>query len=401
MTLTDEEICTDLSTGHTNYHGTASPPIFQTSTFTFDSFHSFTTSAIETVTSFSKSQEQRANFVYTRGVNPTVHLLEQKLAQLERGDQCKCFGSGMGAISAVFLSLLASGDHVLFVNSIYNDTTALLTYLEKFNIQHSHVDNQINNVEKAIKPNTKIIYVESPGTMLMQTVDLKALSALAKKHDIITVIDNTWSTPLFQKPLELGFDLSIHSLTKYLGGHSDVIGGAVIGSQKLIDTIFVYGHQLNGAVLGPFDAYLVLRGLRTLPVRMAQHQANVLKVIGYLKQHNAVATVHHPYTATGANKSLNDSQMSGYSGVLSFELKQTGYENVCKFIDALKLFKIGISWGGFESLVNSPITSNDKDKLAMLKKRGMPLGLIRLSIGLEGAEAQIADLEQAFQSLAS
>jgi len=399
MTLTDEEICTDLNTGRSNYHGATSPPIFQTSTFTFDSFHSFTTSTIETITSFSKSQEQRDNYVYTRGVNPTVHILEQKLAQLERGEQCKCFGSGMGAISAVFLSLLSSGDHVLFVNSIYHDTTALLRHLEKFNIQHDYVDNQISNIEKAIKPNTKIIYVESPGTMLMQTVDLKSLAALAKQHDIITTIDNTWSTPLFQKPLELGFDLSIHSLTKYIGGHSDIVGGAVIGSQKLMDTIFVYGHQLNGAILAPFDAYLVLRGLRTLPIRMAQHQANVLKVIDYLKQHDAVTAVHHPYTATGTTKSLNDSQMSGYSGVLSFEMKQTGYENVCKFIDALKLFKIGLSWGGFESLVNSPVTSNNEEKLASLKKQDIPLGLIRLSIGLEGTEAQIADLEQAFQSL--
>ncbi|GGE27107.1 hypothetical protein GCM10011391_01810 [Pullulanibacillus camelliae] len=208
MTLTDEKICTDLDLDASQYHGAVSPPIFQTSLFTFDSFESFTES----------QKQEREKYVYSRGVNPTVNLLEKKLAQLERGEQCKCFGSGMGAISAVFLSLLQSGDHVLFVNNIYGPTSQLLKHLEKFNIEHDVVDHNLKNVESAIKDNTKIIYVESPGTMLMKVVDLKALATLAKSRGIITAIDNTWSTPLFQKPIELGIDLSIHSLTKYLGG---------------------------------------------------------------------------------------------------------------------------------------------------------------------------------------
>ncbi|MBM7682138.1 cystathionine beta-lyase/cystathionine gamma-synthase [Pullulanibacillus pueri] len=302
----------------------------------------------------------------------------------------------MGAISAVFLSLLQSGDHVLFVNNIYGPTSQLLKHLEKFNIEHDVVDHNMKNVESAIKDNTKIIYVESPGTMLMKFVDLKALATLAKSRGIITAIDNTWATPLYQKPIELGIDLSIHSLTKYLGGHSDVVGGAVIGSHELIDTIFEYGHQLNGSVLGPFDAYLILRGLRTLPVRMAQHQANVSKVIEYLKQQEDVTAIHHPYVESGEMQTIVNSQMLGYSGLLSFELRQAHFEGVSKFIDALRLFKIGVSWGGFESLVNSPI-KNDNE--AQLKEQGIPLGLIRLSIGLEGAEAQIADLDQAFRKI--
>lgn len=300
----------------------------------------------------------------------------------------------MGAISAVFFSLLESGDHVLFINNIYGPTTQLLTHLKKFNISCSYVDHELNNINDAIQDNTKMIYVESPGTMLMNIVDLQAVATIAKERGIITAIDNTWSTPIFQKPLTLGFDLSIHSLTKYIGGHSDVVGGAVIGSFELVDKIFKYGYQLNGSVLGANDAFLIIRGLRTLPIRLKQHHENALKIIDYLQSKQEVERIYHPSLEKG--KPFLEQQMKGFTGLLSFELKEANFSSVCKFIDGLSLFKIGVSWGGFESLVNAPVKVNNEE---ILKQQGISPGLIRLSVGLEGSDLQISDLEHGFQQL--
>lgn len=385
MQYTDEEICTQFWDDPSQYHGSVSPPIYQTSLFAFKSFKEFT----------EAQKLERENYVYSRGVNPTVQILEQKLAALERGEKCKCFSSGMGAISAVFHTLLRSGDHVVVINNIYGPTTELIHYLSKFHISYSVVDHQLTNIYEAIQENTKLIYVESPGTMLMKVVDLQAVTKIAKEQGIVTAIDNTWSTPIFQKPLTLGFDLSIHSLTKYIGGHSDVIGGAVIGDQDLVDEIFQYGYQLNGAVLGAHDAYLINRGLRTLPIRLKQHQENALNVIEYLQTKVEVASIYHP-SLVKKDAPYLDKQMKGFTGLLSFELKEANFLSVSRFIDALSLFKIGVSWGGYESLVNSPVKDNNEQQL---NEQGISPGLIRLSIGLEGSELQIDDLEKAFQQL--
>ncbi|SFL59861.1 Cystathionine beta-lyase/cystathionine gamma-synthase [Gracilibacillus orientalis] len=385
MTYTDEEICTQFGEDPHKHNGAVTPPIYQTSLFAFRSFKEFT----------EAQKLERENYVYSRGVNPTVNILERKLAALEKGEQCKCFSSGMGAISAMFFTLLKSGDHVVLINNIYGATTQLIKYLSKFNISYSFVDHQLTNIHEAIQDNTKLIYVESPGTMLMKVVDLQAIAQLAKSKGIITAIDNTWSTPIFQKPLTLGFNLSIHSLTKYIGGHSDVVGGAVIGDQALVDDIFQYGYQLNGAVLGAHDAYLINRGLRTLPIRLKQHQENALKVIDYLRTKHEIVKIHHPSLEKSQFPFL-EKQMKGFSGLLSFELKDANFASVSKFIDALSIFKIGVSWGGFESLVTSPVKDNNEQQLI---EEGISPGLIRLSIGLEGAELQINDLEKAYRQL--
>jgi cystathionine beta-lyase/cystathionine gamma-synthase len=379
----DTQICTQYGDHPAEHKGAVSPPIYQTSLFAFENFEAF-----------SQAQtKERENYVYTRGVNPTTELLEMKLAKLERGEKCKCFGSGMGAISSVFFSLLESGDHVLFVNDIYGPTKQLLAYFNKFNITHTST---FDDVESHIQPNTRVIYVESPGTMNMNVIHLESISALAKKYGIYTVIDNTWSTPLFQKPLTHGFDLSIHSLTKYIGGHSDVTGGAVIGSHTLVDRIFEFGFQLNGSTLSPHDASLIIRGLRTLPLRMQQHQQNALMVIDYLKTKDEIAKIYHPSLIKEEEYPFLKHQMKGYSGVLSIELKEGGFENVAAFINSLTLFKIGVSWGGYESLVNSPIKPHNEDEL---KKAGISTGLVRFSIGLESPNSLISDLENAFQSI--
>lgn len=386
MTYTDEEICTHFGEDPQIYNGAISPPIYQTSLFAFRNFKEF----------IDAQKLERENYVYSRGVNPTVNILEKKLAALEKGEKCKCFSSGMGAISAVFFTLLNSGDHVVLINNIYGPTTQLINYLSKFNITYSFVDHHLTDIHEVIKDNTKLIYVESPGTMLMKVVDLQAITQLAKTKGIITAIDNTWSTPIFQKPLTLGFDLSIHSLTKYIGGHSDVIGGAVVGNHALVDEIFEYGYQLNGAVLGAHDAFLINRGLRTLPLRLKQHQKNALKVIDYLSSKQEIANIYHP-SLVKEDYPFLEKQMKGYSGLLSFELRNAHFESVSRFIDALSLFEIGVSWGGgYESLVTAPVKDDNEEQLI---ENGISPGLIRLSIGLEGAELQINDLEQAFHQI--
>ncbi|TCP30959.1 cystathionine gamma-synthase [Scopulibacillus darangshiensis] len=383
----DETIIAHFGEDSQKYFGAMAPPIIQTSLFAYENFDAF----------IRASMNERQHHLYTRGVNPTVEIFEKKLAALEHGERCKCFSSGMGAISSIFFTFLKSGDHVLVVNNIYGPARNLLSYLEKFNISVTTVnENDLSVIEKAIQPNTKLMYLESPGTMNFKMLDLEKFAALAKRNNIITAIDNTWATPLFQKPLDFGIDISIHSCTKYIGGHSDVLAGAVISSDELIDQIFEYAHQFNGSVLGPFEGWLLIRGLRSLPVRMKQHQENTQYVIDFLSTCDKVESINHPSLFTGKDKELVDKHLSGFSGLLSFELKNPSFEKVRTFIDQLQLFSIGVSWGGYESLVLSPNHGiNEKD----LEAENISKGLIRLSIGLENYRDLIQDLAQAFNAI--
>ncbi|WP_035769643.1 trans-sulfuration enzyme family protein [Arthrobacter castelli] len=366
--------------------GAVAPPIFQTSLFAKPSFDAFV----------RQQAAEHEHFVYSRGTNPTVAFLEERLSLLEGGEAAKCFASGMGAISAVLTGLLRSGDHVLFVNTIYGPTLELAEHLRRFGIEHTVLADPGEDIEEHIRENTALIYVESPGTMLMRVLDLRSLTAVARHHGIRTVMDNTWSTPLFQKPISSGIDLVVHSCTKYIGGHSDVIGGAVIGSRAAITEIFYTGYQLLGAVMSALEASMILRGLRTLPVRMEEHQRNAERVINHLASHPEVVAVHHPYADHALDENIISAQFSGFSGLLSFDLRNGTFERVRRFIDSLSLFRIGASWGGYESLVTSPMRPGNA---AQLRSNGLAPGLIRLSVGLEGAERQIEDLDKAFDSL--
>ncbi|RKD76357.1 cystathionine beta-lyase [Sinobaca qinghaiensis] len=386
MNYSDEEICMGALTEEGSTYGEVTPPIYQSTIFTKSSFETFT----------KEQSEEDQHFVYSRGTNPTVQVLEKKLAMLERAEACKCFGSGMGAISAVWMTLLKAGDHVLFMNNIYGPTLQLAAHMERFGIEYTVFDHEQGRaVEEGIKENTRLIYLESPGTMKMKVVDIKHITDAAKKRGIYTMMDNTWATPLFQKPMTLGVDIVIHSLTKYIGGHSDVVGGAVISSHALIKQLFFSGYQLFGSVLQADSAAMIIRGLRTLPLRMKQHQDNALQVISYLESRPEVKAVHHP-AADKQNRVLIEQQLQGYAGLLSFELEDAGFEKVAAFINHLTLFRIGTSWGGYESLVNSPLK---KDNHEQLKAQGFDLGMIRLSVGLEGAAMQIKDLEKGFQAV--
>ena len=358
-------------------------PIVQTSLFAFPDYDAL----------IAAGAAESRNTVYTRGQNPTVEVLERKLAALERGEACKAFGSGMAAVSAVIMGLLKQGDHILFVNHTYGPTLQLARHLKRFGIEHTLLlDIEPDDVERAMLPSTKLVWLENPGTMMFRTLDVGAIADVARKHDALTCIDNSWASPLFQKPIEHGIDLVVHSATKYIGGHSDVVAGAVIGSAAHVEQIFHRAFLLLGGILHPFDAWLLLRGLRTLPVRMKQHETDSIRVAEYLRDRSEVSTVHHPSFGK-----LPDA-LTGTSGLFSFELANGGFDEVRRFIDGLRRFRIGVSWGGVESLVISP---NRGTNLSYLDGQRIPHGLVRLSIGLEGADVLIEDIAQSMDSLAS
>ena len=358
-------------------------PIVQTSLFAFPNYDAI----------LEAFRAENKNYVYSRGQNPTVEVLEKKLAALERGEACKAFASGIAAVSAVFMGLLESGDHILFVNQTYGPTIQLARQLRRFGIEHDLLlDLEPDDIRAALKPNTKLVWLENPGTMLMRTFDIAAAADIARTHGAITCIDNSWASPLYQKPIEHGVDIVVHSATKYIGGHSDVIAGAVITTAERMHEIFYRAYMLHGGILAPFDAWLLLRGLRTMPVRMQQHQTDGLKVAEFLASHSSVRTVHHPvFDAPCAS-------LTGYSGLMSFELASGGFDEVRKFIDGLRRFRIGVSWGGVESIVISPNRGNNTH---YLEAQRIPLGLVRISVGLEGPDALIEDIGASLEALGS
>jgi cystathionine beta-lyase/cystathionine gamma-synthase len=361
-------------------------PIVQTSLFAYPDFRSLVDALAA----------ERREPVYSRGRNPTVVALERKLAALERGDACTAFGSGMAAISAALLGLLESGDHVLFVNHTYGPTLQLARELGRFGIRHDvALDGTVGGVERALRPETRLVWLESPGTMMFRTVDVAGIAALASSHGALSCMDNSWATPLFQKPLEAGVDVVVHSATKYLAGHSDLVAGALVTREDLHERIYARAFLLNGGILGPFDAWLLLRGLRTLPARLAEHERDALEVARFLTEHPAVTRVHHPGLGDGdPDGDPVSPTLTGTSGLFSFELRRATFDGVAAVIDGLERFRIGVSWGGVESLVISPERDPDGSDLAA---RGLPRGLIRLSVGLEGPDALIADLERALE----
>jgi cystathionine beta-lyase/cystathionine gamma-synthase len=356
-------------------------PIVQTSLFAFPNFDAL----------IKAGAAESTNTVYTRGQNPTVEVLEKKLAALERGEACKAFGSGMAAVSAVIMGLLGAGDHILFVNHTYGPTLQLARHLKRFGIEHSLVlDITPEDVERAILPNTKLVWLENPGTMMFRTLDLAAIADIARSHGALTCIDNSWASPLFQKPITHGVDIVVHSATKYIGGHSDVVAGAVITNKERMEQIFHRAFLLNGGILHPFDSWLLLRGLRTMPVRMQQHEADAIRVARYLRDHARISAVHYPgLTPDGGS-------LTGHSGLFSFEIAGAGFNEVRQFIDGLERFRIGVSWGGVESLVLSPNRGNN---LSYLDSQRIPHNLIRVSIGLEGADVLIEDIDESLSAL--
>ncbi|TXK39789.1 PLP-dependent aspartate aminotransferase family protein [Nonomuraea sp. C10] len=383
--MDDEWICGRLGEDEPWMLGAVNPPIFENSLFTF-------ANAAELGEAIRNEDER---YVYWRGTNPTVDLAQRKLAALERAERAKCFASGMGAISATISSLVSAGDHVLVLGAVYGPTTQFLRYLEKFGVTHTHVVD-LDACDSAIKDHTRLLYFESPSYMRYEIFDIPAVTRWAAGHGLVTVMDNTWSTPIFQKPLTMGVDLVVHSLSKYAGGHSDLVGGVVAGPSRLIRPLALTEYQLYGAAMSPHDAAKVIRGLRTLPVRMAAHQERGLAVAAFLEGHPAVRRVNHPGLPSHPGHRLALRQMSGFSSLFSFELATEERDEVAAFLDELRHFRVGVSWGGFESLVNAPALSTEESVRATM---GIPAGLVRLSVGLEPAETLIKDLGGALERM--
>lgn len=375
--LSPEDICTHTGEDYTNYHGAMIPPIFQNSLFVQSKDHPF----------------DPENFVYTRMSNPTLQVAEKKLAELECAEAALVFSSGMAAISSGILSMVKAGDHILAVENVYGPTREFLEqYLSKFNISVSFVKGVCpKEFENAIQQNTQLIYLESPTSFTMHMQDLAEIACIARKNQVFTMIDNTWATPLYQNPIMLGIDLVAHTASKYLGGHSDIVAGVLAGSKKHLDTIQMKERALFGAVMDPHQAWLLIRGLRTFPVRLQQHQQNALKIAKFLELHPAVDHVLYPGLASHPQYELAKRQMSGCSGLMSFVLKGDA-QTVETFIQQLQVFQLACSWGGFESLVIPIGKGMEKD---MREKLGIHPELIRIHVGLENIDTLVNDLKQA------
>jgi len=375
------------------YHGAIVPPIFQNSLFAFENWE-----AIDEA--FDNRSE---HFIYSRGKNPTVKMVEEKIALLANGEKAQLFPSGMAAITASCLHFLHPNDHVIAIKNLYGPASNLLkNYLaKKMNIETTFVSGKhIEEFEDAIKENTKLIYLESPSTAVFSLQDITAVAKLAKSKGIKTMIDNTWATPIFQKPLEMGIDLEVHSYTKYLGGHSDLIGGVVIGGEKDVDEIFHNEYELLGAKTAPMEAWLLLRSLRTLTMRIEKHQQNALAIAQFLEKHSKVASVRYPGLKSFPQYELGQKQMKGYTGLMSFNLKTDKLKEIKSFVNDLKIFQIGVSWGGHESLVYVPAISYLKElDVKQFKNMGISLSDIRISVGLEHASDLIDDLDSSLNQI--
>lgn len=379
-------------------YGALATPIYQTSTFCFESLADMK----------QKAMSGNPMYVYTRGGNPTTSALEKKIAVLEGGEACLATASGMGAIGSALTGLLKAGDHVVSGACVYGCTATLLKdILTRFGIEVSFVDTcDLAEVEGAIKENTKIIYFETPTNPSMQVTDIEAISKLAHAKGIKVVVDNTFAPPPVQFPIKAGADIVVHSGTKYLNGHGDVICGFIIGNKEDINAIKVMLTKLCGATPSPFSSYLVMRGLQTLKLRMKQHCENALAVAKYLENHPYVKKVYYPGLESHPQYELSKKQMNGGScGIMSFELKDgiNGMDTMTasvKLLDSLQLASIAVSLGDPETLIQHPASMTHKTMTKEEReKAGIPDGLIRLSVGLEDIEDIIGDFEQAFAKM--
>ncbi len=402
-----ETICAHLGENPADHHGAVVPPIYQTSLFTFPDCDARThnyapvTPDAEDKTGKANTAQNRAGggvsaqYDYSRVCNPTTDIVEAKIAALEGGEQARCFGSGMGAISAAILSCVKAGDHIIAPETVYGPTRVFLqNYLQRFNISVTFVEGtDVQHWADALRPQSTLLYLESPSSVLMKQQDLSAVAALARAQGASTICDNSWASPIFQNPLLLGVDLVAHSATKYLGGHSDILAGVVVGSKERMHKITFDEGCLLGAVLDPFAAWLLLRGLRTLPIRMQAHQTSARRIVSALSEHPAVAEVYYPGLSDDAQAALTHRQLRGTSGLLSFALKEQSKARTHHVVDTLRYFGIGCSWGGFESLALPFHVSPN----AMGDPNGEGRWLIRLHIGLENIEDLWNDLEAALR----
>ncbi|PHI04110.1 methionine gamma-lyase [Fusobacterium polymorphum] len=376
-----------------NLYGTLAMPIYQTSTFIFDSAEQ----------GGRRFALEEAGYIYTRLGNPTTTVLENKIAALEEGETAVATSSGMGAISSTLWTVLKAGDHVVTDKTLYGCTFALMCHgLTRFGIDVTFVDtSNLDEVKNAIKENTRVVYLETPANPNLKIVDLEALSKLAHTNpNTLVIVDNTFATPYMQKPLKLGADIVVHSVTKYINGHGDVIAGLVITNKELADQIrFVGLKDMTGAVLGPQDAYYIIRGMKTFEIRMERHCKNAKKVVEFLNKHPKIERVYYPGLETHPGHEIAKKQMKDFGAMISFELKG-GFEAGKTLLNNLKLCSLAVSLGDTETLIqhpasmtHSPYTKEEREAA------GITDGLVRLSVGLENVEDILADLEQGLEKI--
>ncbi len=366
-----------------NYMGAVTPPIFLNSLHVFD-----------TVKDYFDVDIFDDQYYYGRASNPTVTILEKKLAALEHGSRAVVFSAGMAACAAAILAVCHAGSHIVCIRESYGPVQHLLDEFlcKKYDISVTYVvGKEVKEFEDAIRPETSMFILESPSTLVCNVVDLEAVAKVAKAHGIRTYIDNTYSTPIFQKPLDFGIDIVMHTMTKYIGGHSDLIGGVLISKDEEFMRQLMVQRDWFGGVLGPMEAWLAIRGLRTLDVRMQRHYETTMQVAEYLEKHPKIKRVFYTGLTSHPQYELARKQQSGECGLLSVEIAGD-VKNVETFCDNLNIFEKGCSWGGFESLAIA-FTYNWSEE--ELKFHELNRNIVRLHCGLEGAENLISDLEQA------
>ena len=376
------------------HQGAVVPPLYQNSLFVFKDWDDIDAA-------FS---DRTARPIYSRLTNPTTILAEKKIAALAGdGYAARLTASGMGAVSAAVMNSVKAGDHIVAVKNIYGPTNNFINrYLaDKMNVSVSFVpgDDPVQ-FEKAINENTRLIMLESPSSAIFGLQDIAAVAKLARSRGIRTMIDNTWATPLWQKALDMGIDMEVHSVSKYLGGHSDIVAGAIVARPGIIHDIIVNESELLGATIAPYTSWLLIRSLRTLPMRLKSHAESAAQVAHFLESHPGIKSVHWPGLESHPQHALAKSQMRGFTGLMSFTLDTEDIDAIKQFVNSLEVFQIGVSWGGHESLVYAPAISYLKElppeRFADL---GISAGDIRISVGLETPEDLLDDLNNALKHL--
>ena len=379
------EIYNHLGEDREDYFNAGAPPIIATSNFLFNSVDE-----IRNALSYKNGIP-----FYTRGVNPTTKILEKKIAALEKTESALAFSSGMSAISAAIFSQLKSGDNIISINKPYIGTNKLMKeILPNFNISTTFVEgNNIKDFEDAIQKNTKLIYLESPNSWTFEMQDLEKVADFAKKNKLITIIDNSYASPLNCNPHVWGIDIVVHSATKYISGHGDVMGGVVCSTKKIIDQIYGHQYKVNGGIISPFNSWLFIRGLRTLEMRMKFISENTPKVVSYLENHPKIKKVIYPHGKDFDQKDLVKKYLKKPCGQFSVQLKTSDKHEIESFCNNLKYFKMACSWGGHESLIFPEIANFGNEYFD--ESEALPLNFIRFYVGLEDSKFLIKDIERA------
>ncbi len=367
--------------------GSAVTPIYQTSTFSFKS-------ADHGADLFAGREK---GYIYSRISNPTIDALENKLAQLENGAGGIALSSGMAAVTTVYTAFLKQGDHMISTSAVYGPSRAVMeSIFADFGIESSYVDtSDVENIRQAIKPNTKMVYLETPANPTIKLTDLRAASKIAHEHNLIVVVDNTFCSPYLQKPLDLGADISLHSLTKFINGHADIVGGALIAKDKEVHAKLKKTMRMMGCNMDPHQAYMVTRGVKTLSLRVEKAQASAMQIAEYLEHHPKIESVKYPGLASFSQKALADEQMQGYGSMISFNVKG-GHDAGKTLMNHVQLALLAVSLGGVETLIQHPASMTHAGISAEARvQAGISDGLVRFSVGIEDVEDIIEDLDQA------